>query len=71
MTTSILFHNLANTYMRLACEYMEQGHVEAARAAHASAVLLRRRAARRAFIEKEGAAQLGKDVECFIMGTRP
>jgi hypothetical protein len=57
--------------MRLACEYMEQGHVEAARAAHASAVLLRRRAARRAFIEKEGAAQLGKDVECFIMGTRP
>jgi hypothetical protein len=71
MDNSILFHNLANTYTRIACEQMEQGHVEAARAAHGCAVLLRQRAARKALVERVGADQLGKDVERFIMGTRP
>jgi len=71
MDNSVLSYRLANTLTRLACEYLEQGHVEAARDAHASAVLLRQQAARRALVEKVGAEQLGKDVERFIMGTRP
>jgi hypothetical protein len=70
MDNSILFHNLANTYTRIACELMEQGDVEAAREAHASAVLLRRRAARKALVEKVGTEQLAADVERFIMQGR-